>query len=72
MDIILYKAESHCPRCEVLHNALKAKSLEHKVVTDSNTIAEKGFLSAPILEVNGVAMTFTQAYQWVLGGVYEV
>ena len=54
-----------CPRCKVLEAALDAKRIEYKKITDENEIIDKGYLTVPILEIDGKAMTFPEAYNYV-------
>lgn len=66
MDITLYT--THCPQCEVLTKKLDSAGVEYAVCDDVDVMAEKGFLSAPILEVDGKSMVFKDAISWVNGG----
>ena len=66
MDITLYT--THCPQCEVLKKKLDSADIEYSVCDDVDVMAEKGFLSAPILEVDGKSMIFKDAVNWVNGG----
>ena len=61
--ITLYS--THCPKCIVLEKKLEAKNIEFTLVEDQDLMIEKGFMSAPILEVDGEAMDFTKAVKWV-------
>lgn len=54
-----------CPRCKQLESMLDAKKIAYEKVTDENVIIEKGFLSVPILDVDGKVMTFSEAYNYV-------
>jgi len=63
MNIILYS--THCPKCIVLEKKLQSKNIEFKLIEDSNIMIEKGFMSAPMLEVDGDIMDFSKAIQWV-------
>lgn len=54
-----------CPRCKVLESALEANNIIYEKVTDEDTIINKGFLSVPILEVDGNAMSFPEAFNYV-------
>ena len=61
--IILYS--TGCPKCKVLKKKLDVNGIKYEVVSDTNVMQEKGFTSAPILEVNGECMDFTKANNWV-------
>lgn len=63
MKVILYTI--HCPQCVVLEKKLKAKNIVYEEITDQNIMRKKGFLSSPILEVDGVIMQFEEANNWV-------
>ena len=64
--VVLYS--THCPKCNVLEKKLDAANINYEVVTDVDVMAEKGFKSAPILEVNGDIKTFSEAIEWVSDG----
>lgn len=63
MTVILYS--THCPRCNVLEKKLKQKNIPYEEVNDIDLIKEKGYLSVPVLEVNGVNMDFKTANDWI-------
>ena len=63
MNIVLYS--THCPNCIVLEKKLKQKNIEFLEVNDIKIMEEKGFVSAPMLEVDGVTMNYKTAIQWV-------
>lgn len=63
MQVILYT--THCPKCVVLEKKLTQKNIEYDVVTDKKEIMNKGYLTAPLLEVNGKIMEFKEANDWV-------
>lgn len=63
MKVVLYS--THCPKCIVLEKKLAQSNVEFELVEDQNVMIEKGFMSAPMLEVDGEAMDFTKAVQWV-------
>ena len=61
--VILY--EHGCPNCLRLKNRLDEKGIEYEDITDIELMKEKGFKSAPKLEVDGTIMDFTAAIKWV-------
>ncbi len=63
MKIILYS--THCVNCVVLEKKLKQKNIEFDIVDDVDLMKQKGFMSAPMLEVDGVVMNYKTAIQWV-------
>jgi glutaredoxin-related protein len=54
-----------CPQCLVLERKLQQKNINFELVSDRDVMMEKGFKSAPILEVNGVAKNFKEAIKWI-------
>ena len=63
MEVTLYT--THCPQCEVLKKKLDQKGVQYNIVEDQDAMIEKGFMSAPILEVDGTALAFKQAVDWL-------
>lgn len=63
MKVILYT--THCPKCNVLMTKLKSKGVDYEEITDVDVMRDKGFMSAPMLEVDGKIMTFAEAIKWV-------
>ena len=63
MNVVLYT--THCPQCRVLETKLKQKKIECEEVTDMDLMLQKGFTSAPVLEVDGVIYNFKEAVKWI-------
>lgn len=63
MELTLYS--TGCPKCNVLKKKLDAKGIRYKVVDDLNKITATGFMSVPLLEVEGKVMLFNDAVEWV-------
>lgn len=65
LDVVLYTID--CPNCIVLEKKLNQKNIKFLKVSDEDTIIAKGFgnSSFPILEVDGVAMSYKTAIQWI-------
>ena len=63
MNITLYT--THCPRCVVLESKLKQKDIKYTSCEDIDIMTEKGFMQAPILEVDGKVMDFKTANDWI-------
>ena len=61
--VILYTI--HCPKCNVLQKKLDLKNVEYTIVDNTAVMAEKGFTSSPMLEVDGKVMDFGEANMWV-------
>lgn len=63
MQTILYS--TGCPKCNVLKKKLTQKGVDFKLIEDADAMISKGFMSAPMLEVDGNAMDFMDAVKWV-------
>ena len=63
MSVILYS--THCPRCNVLEKKLQQKKIDYKEINDTAIMEQKGYLSVPVLEVNGTSMNFKEAFNYV-------
>lgn len=63
MNITMYS--THCPQCNVLEKKLNSKGLNYIVVDDVDVMQERGFKSAPVLDVDGVVMNFKTAIEWI-------
>ena len=63
MQITLFS--THCPRCIVLEKKLKQKGIDYDEVNDVSIMEKKGFLSVPVLEVDGKIMDFKEANDWI-------
>ena len=63
MKITLYT--TNCPKCRVLETKLKQKNIEFDVVDDEKIMIEKGFMEAPMFEVDEEIMNFTSAISWI-------
>lgn len=62
MDVILYS--TNCPKCKVLEKKLDSTGIDYKIITDEDLMINKGFTSAPMLEVDGLLMDFGNAVRW--------
>lgn len=54
-----------CPKCEVLKSKLDAKGINYETITGAKAIQELGYMSAPLLEVDGEVLEFGEANAWV-------
>ena len=63
VKVILYS--THCPKCCVLEKKLRQKNIVYDEVNDIDIMRKKGFLSAPVLEVEGTSMDFKTANDWI-------
>lgn len=63
MKVIFYS--THCPKCMVLEKKLQQKNISYDEINDIKTIRKTGYLTVPLLEVNGKIMDFKEAVDWV-------
>ena len=63
MKIVLFSTK--CPRCNVLEKKLQQKNISYEEVNDIEIMGEKGYLSVPVLEVDGTSMDFKSANDWI-------
>ena len=65
MKVTLYS--TNCPRCIVLEKKLNQKNIEFDLVSDEDTMINKGFMTAPMLEVDDEVYDFKGAVDWLNG-----
>ena len=65
MSVTLYS--TGCPKCRILEQKLDMKNVEYKVVSDEAEMIDKGFMSLPMVDVDGKEMDFGEAIRWVNG-----
>ena len=63
MKVIVYS--THCPMCNVLEKKLSSANINYEIIDDMEVMQQKGFKTAPVLEVDGEAMNFKPALEWV-------
>lgn len=63
MNVILHT--TNCPRCKVLKSKLDQKNISYKMNTDVDLMIQKGFTTAPKLEIDGVVYDFKEAVEWI-------
>lgn len=56
---------THCPKCVILEKKLQLNNIDFDVVTDVDLMEQKGFMSLPVLEVDGEVMDFSAAINFV-------
>ncbi len=44
---------------------MKQKNIQYEEINDIKIMKEKGYLSVPVLEVDGVSMNFSEANGWI-------
>lgn len=62
-NIVLYS--TNCPKCHILEKKLDDKRIKFSCVLDSDVMISKGFMSAPVLEVDNKYLEFSDAIKWV-------
>lgn len=62
MEVVLYS--TGCPQCIGLKTILDKNGIQYHVCDDLDVMREKGFLSVPMIEVDGTVMNFRNAVQW--------
>lgn len=63
--IVLYT--TNCPKCKILKEKLDAKQIQYEICDDVDKMLDKGFMQAPMLEVDGTSMNFAEAVKWLKG-----
>ena len=61
--VILYT--THCPKCKVLETKLRQAHIEYESVEDVNVMLDKGFMEAPMLQINDDLFNYSQAIKEV-------
>lgn len=56
---------TNCPKCKVLAQKLTDAGIEFRISDDVDKMIQKGFMSAPLLDVDGKIMNFGEAIRWV-------
>ena len=54
-----------CPACLVLEKKLLRAGVEFETVSDIPTIEAKGLFSFPVLEVDGVQLSYVDSLKWL-------
>lgn len=63
MKVVFYS--THCPQCNVLKQKLIQKDISFEEINDIDLMTQKGFMSAPVLEVDDVVYDFIEAVKWI-------
>lgn len=56
---------TNCPKCNVLEKKLTEKNIPFEKSTNIEELTARGFMFAPVLEVDGEFLDFTKAVDWV-------
>ena len=63
MNVVLYS--TNCPMCRILESKLKSKNVDFALITDVELMESLGFLSAPVLTIDGKPYNYGDAVRWV-------
>ena len=63
MNIVLHS--THCPKCKVLETKLKQKNIDFEENNNVELMVQKGFTTAPVLEVGDIVYGFKEAVEWI-------
>jgi len=63
MKCTLYSTD--CPKCKVLKKKLDDAGVAYELCTDVEIMESKGFMQAPMLEVDDNTFDFINAINWV-------
>lgn len=63
MNVVLYS--TGCPRCKILKSKLDKKGITYSVVDDVDKMLSMGMITMPVLEIDGVRMSFKEAINWI-------
>lgn len=54
-----------CPKCRVLKMKLEKKNIQFSGCEDQDKMKEMGFMSLPVMDVDGTIMKFEDAVKYV-------
>ena len=63
MNIVLYS--TNCPKCKVLKSKLEQNNIEFIENNDIELMTQKGFTTAPMLEIDSIVYNFKEAVEWI-------
>ena len=55
-----------CPMCQALKRMLDNKKIRYKTENNIQVLINKGFTTAPMLEVNGRLMNYSESIGWII------
>lgn len=61
--VVLYG--NNCPKCRILAEKLSLKNIDFEENNNVESLISMGFMSIPVLEVDGNFMNFQEANSWV-------
>lgn len=63
--LVLYTTD--CPKCKIIERFLSKLGLYYKIERRIELMQIKGYTSAPVLEVNGKPLFFSEALEYLRG-----
>lgn len=63
MKVTLYS--TNCPRCMVLEKKLNNAGIDYSINNNVEEMLSLGFMEAPILMIDGKALAFKEANDWI-------
>lgn len=63
MAIVLHSTD--CPKCRVLKSRLKESGVVFEENNNTELMIQKGFTTAPVLEIDGVCYNYKEAIEWI-------
>ena len=63
LSVVLYS--TNCPKCKVLSAKLQQKNINYEENNDVELMTQKGFITVPKLEIDGVVYDFKEAVEWI-------
>lgn len=67
MNKIILHTTPNCSKCKYLKFLLEKENIIFEENTDIDEMINRGFMSAPILEVNGKCLKYNDAIKWAKG-----
>ena len=54
-----------CPQCNVLEKKLNLAGIAYEIVSDNAILEAKGLTLFPVLEIDGVQYSYSDAIKWL-------
>lgn len=63
MNVTLYS--TGCPKCVILEKKMNQKNIKYDTVSDVDLMQEKGFMTLPMVEIDGDIYDFKAAIDFI-------
>lgn len=63
MNVTLYS--TGCPKCVILEKKMNQKNIKYDTVSDVDLMQEKGFMTLPMVEIDGEIYDFKAAIDFI-------